>query len=88
MSAIGARCKEWLGKSCIVVARYLGTTTESMDLHSLLGQLVMHLCAVYNLEPPDEVARDSSDKMARVFQNILEQVRSLILICHNVFLKC
>ena len=74
MSAIATKCREWLGTSCVVVARYLGTTTDTSNIHSLLLHLVMHLCAVYNLEAPNETIQSSPNKIARAFQNTIEQV--------------
>ena len=74
MSAIATKCREWLGTSCVVVARYLGTTTDTSNIHSLLLHLVMHLCAVYNLEAPNETIQSSPNRIARAFRNTIEQV--------------
>ena len=66
--------KEWLGKHCITVFRFLGVTPKSEDLLQVLVSLCLQICSIYNMDSPAEGDHSSINKMARHFQNILELV--------------
>ena len=66
--------REWLGKDSVVVARFLGITSVSNSIKSILQSVISQLCAVYNLEVPVVDVMESTDKMSRAFANLLGQV--------------
>ena len=54
MADIGQRITGWFHEDCIVVSRFLCSTAESSNIHSIVLSITNQICLAYGINTPDQ----------------------------------
>ena len=73
MAKIAQQVHSWIGKSCVMVLRFLGTSPLSSGIHETLSSLCQQLCTIYAITGPDILLMEFSE-IVQYFNSLLQDV--------------
>ncbi|XP_054750626.2 NACHT domain- and WD repeat-containing protein 1-like isoform X1 [Lytechinus pictus] len=88
MAMVAKHSKEFFGRNCVTVLRFLGTSVQTSSIHMTLQSICRQICIAYGVEQPADDHLDDFSETVQTFNNLIRTVpskeRSLLLLLDSI----
>ncbi|XP_071493290.1 NACHT domain- and WD repeat-containing protein 1-like [Diadema antillarum] len=76
MAMVAKLAKQWLGKNCVVVLRFLGTSARSSSILTTIQSMFAQICFAYGEKPPHGNNLRDFSELVQVFNALIRRLPS------------